>query len=156
MQDYLDGACMDSELINADEYELARSQLGANFTRILGYFREDGIKSVEQVEAAMRERNSASLVRPAHTLKGESRQFGSRALGDLAERIEMTARRCVEHRTGPEELAEDVAALRACFTRTLDALERNNIGLGPVVTLRKPAGGFGRKAPMSLTGMGRG
>lgn len=147
---------MDSELINLQEYELARTQLGANFTRILGYFREDGIKSVEQVEIAMRERNAASLVRPAHTLKGESRQFGSLALGDLAERIEMTARRCVEHRTGPEELAEDVAALRSCFTRTLEELERNNVGLGPVVTLRKPIGGFGRKTTPTMTGFGRG
>jgi len=156
MQDYINGACMDSELINPQEYELARTQLGANFARILGYFREDGIKSVEQVEIAMRERNSAALVRPAHTLKGESRQFGSISLGDLAERIEMTARRCVEQRTGPEELAEDVAALRACFVQTLEALERNNVGLGPVVTLRKPVGGFGRKAPITLTGLSRG
>lgn len=147
---------MNAELINQQDYELARTQLGANFTRILGYFREDGIKSVEQVEAAMRERNAASLVRPAHTLKGESRQFGSVELGNLAERIEMTARRCVEHRTGPEELAEDVAALRACFTRTLEELERNDVGLGPVVALRRPAGGFGRKATVSLTGIGRG
>lgn len=147
---------MNTELINAAEYELARTTLGANFTRILGYFREDGIKSVEEVEAAMRERNAATMVRPAHTLKGESRQFGSIALGDLSERIEMTARRCVEHRTGPEELAEDVAALRACFTNTLEELERNDVGLGPVVTLRKPTGSFGRKATVSLTGIGRG
>lgn len=147
---------MDIELINPQEYELARTQLGANFTRILGYFREDGIKSVEEVEAAMRERSAANMVRPAHTLKGESRQFGSLALGTLSERIEMTARRCVEHRTGPEELAEHVAALRACFTQTLAELERNNVGLGPVVTARKPMGGFGRKTGISLAGAPRG
>nr|WP_307750035.1 Hpt domain-containing protein [Sphingobium sp. DEHP117] len=155
MLNFVNGTGMDAELINAGEYELARTQLGANFTRILGYFREDGIKSVEEVEAALRERNSAAMVRPAHTLKGESRQFGSRALGDLSERIEMTARHCVEQRTGPEELAEEVAALRSCFTRTLEELERNNVGLGPVVTARKPVGGFGRKAAPSLTGMVR-
>lgn len=156
MQYAINGAYMDADLINAEEYELARTTLGANFTRILGYFREDGIKSVEEVEVAMRERNSATMVRPAHTLKGESRQFGSIALGNLAERIEMTARRCVEHRIGPEELAEDVAALRACFTRTLEELERHNIGLGPVVTMRRPVGGFGRKAPVTLTGFSQG
>ncbi len=155
VMNFVNGACMDAELINPEEYELSRTQLGANFTRILGYFREDGIKSVEEVESAMRERNAAALVRPAHTLKGESRQFGSRALGDLSERIEMTARRCVEHRTGPEELAEDVAALRSCFTRTLTELERNNVGLGPVVTARKPVSGFGRKTVIGLSGVGR-
>lgn len=155
MLNFVNGACMDAELINPQDYELARTQLGASFTRILGYFREDGIKSVEEVEQAMRDRNAAALVRPAHTLKGESRQFGSIALGDLSERIEMTARHCVEQRTGPEDLAEDVAALRACFTRTLAELERNNVGLGPVVTARKPVGGFGRKTVITMTGMSR-
>lgn len=143
-------------LVDWNEFRATRTQLGAAFVRILGYFREDGIKSVAEVEIAMRERNSAAMVRPAHTLKGESRQFGSIALGNLAERIEMTARRCVEHRTGPEELAEDVAALRSCFTRTLEELERNDVGLGPVVALRKPAGGFGRKMAPSLSGLTRG
>lgn len=144
---------MDAELIDSREYEQARAQLGTSFVRILGYFREDGLKSVEQIEAAMRARNSAALVIPAHTLKGESRQFGSKALGDLAERIEMTARRCVELRTGPEELVGDIADLRICFTRTLAELEKHS---DPIVAQRKP-GGFGRKAPVSsLSGLTRG
>lgn len=134
---------MDAELINRQEYEAARAQLGANFSRILGYFREDGIKSVEQIEAAVRTRDAAALVRPAHTLKGESRQFGSRALGDLAEKIEFTARRCVEQHMGPEELIADVAELRMCFTRTLTELEQNSGG--PALDLRKPVAAFGRK-----------
>ncbi len=142
---------MDAELINWHEYDVARAQLGANFSRILGYFREDGIKSVELIEVAMRARDAAALVRPAHTLKGESRQFGSRALGDLAERIEMTSRRCVEMRTSPEELISDVAELRICFTRTLTELEEHDVS--PAVAFRKPAG-FGRKAPV-LGGFGR-
>lgn len=140
---------MNAELINKEDYERAREQLGANFTRILGYFREDGIRSVAQVEQAMRDRNSAGLVIPAHTLKGESRQFGSLALGDLAERIEMTARRCVEHHMGPEELIGDVADLRDCFERTLAELEVHS---GSAVDRRSPAG-FGRKTPaISLRG----
>ncbi len=143
----------EDHLIDQTEYLGARAQLGANFSRILGYFREDGIKSVEQVEVAMRERNAAAMIRPAHTLKGESRQFGSRALGDLSERIEMAARRCVELRIGPEELIADVADLRICFTRTLTALEGD---LGPVLTTPRGAG-FGRRVPpSSLTGLSRG
>lgn len=143
---------MNAELINQQDYDAARTQLGASFVRILGYFREDGIKSVEQIETAMRERNAAALVRPAHTLKGESRQLGSRALGDLAEKIEMTARRCVEMRIGPEELIAEVVELRVCFTRTLAELERDSTAS---VTLRKPAIGFGRKAFGSAGGFGR-
>ncbi|MGE4409719.1 MAG: Hpt domain-containing protein [Sphingobium sp.] len=143
---------MDAELIDRQDYERARLQLGASFQRILGYFREDGIRSVAAVEQAMRDRNAASLVIPAHTLKGESRQFGSRALGDLAERIEMGARQCVEHRTGPEELIGDVADLRACFERTLAELEYH---AGPAA-LPRASTGFGRKTPaLSLNGLTR-
>lgn len=145
---------MDSELIDQQKYETAREQLGAAFTRILGYFREDGIKSVEQVEAAFRDRNSAALVIPAHTLKGESRQFGSIALGDLAEKIEMTARHLVEAHFGPEELATEVAALRICFTRTLTELEEH---ARPAVGGRPAVMGFGRRtAPSSLSNLSRG
>jgi len=144
---------MNAELINKEEYERARAQLGVNFSRILGYFREDGVRSVAQVEQAMRDRNAAGLVLPAHTLKGESRQFGSRALGDLAERIEMTARRCVEHHMGPEELVGDVADLRGCFERTLAELEAH---AGLASGVRRSPAGFGRKAPaISLTGFNR-
>lgn len=144
---------IDQELVDPDEYAHARTQLGANFVRILNYFREDGIRSVAEVETGMRDRNAAVMVRPAHTLKGESRQFGSKALGDLAERIEMAARRCVEMRIGPEELIADVADLRVCFTRTLAELESHS---GPVLTPPK-ATGFGRRVPASsLTGLSRG
>ena len=139
---------IDETLIDPMEFAQARAQLGANFSRILGYFREDGIKSVEQIEIAMRERDSVALVRPAHTLKGESRQFGSRALGDLAERIEMTARRCVERRIGPEELFTDVADLRVCFTRTLAELEKDT---GPAL-VQTGSVAFGRRASNSSLG----
>lgn len=143
---------MDGELIDRDGYERARAQLGASFSRILGYFREDGIRSVAEAEQAMRDRNAAALVIPAHTLKGESRQFGSRALGDLAERIEMGARQCVEQRAGPEELIGDVADLRGCFDRTLAELEAH---AGASAPRRSPAG-FGRKSgTASLAGLTR-
>ena len=45
----------------------------------------------EQSEQAMRERNTVALVIPAHTLKGESRQFGAEGVADVAEKIETTA-----------------------------------------------------------------
>src|SRR3546814_1014360 len=83
-----------------------RRELGAGFVRILGYFREDGIKSVSAIEDAIRRRNAPALVIPAHTLKGEARQFGAERLSLMAEEIEMIARRCVEHHESPEELID--------------------------------------------------
>ena len=62
----------------------ARAELGADFVRILDYFKEDGIKSLAAIEDAVRAGNAAAMVMPAHTLKGEARQFGAGALSDLA------------------------------------------------------------------------
>ncbi|MEP9403232.1 Hpt domain-containing protein [Sphingomonas sp. VNH70] len=131
---------MDHELIDQAVLAAARAELGANFVRILGYFREDGTKSVSAIEAAMREGNAAALVLPAHTLKGEARQFGAEVVADLAEGIETIARHCVETRDEPTEALEHVTRLRPVFERTLASLERSS---NPLAT-RRPAG-FGRR-----------
>jgi histidine phosphotransfer protein HptB len=111
------------EIINWESFTETRTVLGEAFVRVLGYFREDGIKSVATIEAAMRERNSVKLVLPAHTLKGESWQFGAEKLAALAEEIEVAARHYVEIQQGPDELVEKVVQLRPLFEATLAALE---------------------------------
>lgn len=127
------------DLVDWDEFRASRAQLGAAFVRILGYFREDGTKSVLAIEAAMREADARGLVMPAHTLKGEARQFGAEKLASLAEDIEAFARRCIEMRTTPEEYLPKVVGLRPLFNATLAALEAES---NPLVQRR--AGGFGR------------
>jgi HPt (histidine-containing phosphotransfer) domain-containing protein len=128
----------------------ARAELGADFVRILGYFREDGVKSVAAIEEAMRARSAVGLVRPAHTLKGESLQFGAEPLSELAEHIEMVARRCVETRDDPGELIEVVVKLRPLFDETLALFERET---NPLVN-RRPVASFGRKAAAGGFGAG--
>jgi len=128
------------QLVDWTAFQAARSELGAGFVRILGYFREDGIKSVAQIEDAMRNGNAAALVLPAHTLKGESRQFGAEPLSMLAESIEHIARQCVETRDAPDQALEHVVKLRPCFEATLTMLERE---ANPLVE-RRPQ--FGRRA----------
>ena len=85
----------DIELVDWDSFCRARAELGAGFARILSYFREDGEKAVEKIEAAMHRGDAAGLVLPAHTMKSEARQFGAEPLGALAEEIEMRARQAV-------------------------------------------------------------
>ncbi len=128
------------QLVDWTAFQAARSELGAGFVRILGYFREDGIKSVAAIEDAMRNGNAAALVLPAHTLKGESRQFGAEPLSMLAESIEHIARQCVETRDAPDQALEHVVKLRPTFEATLTMLERE---ANPLVE-RRPA--FGRRA----------
>jgi len=69
-----------STLIDWNVFARARTELGAGFIRILGYFREDGVKSLAAIEEAAQAQNAAAMVIPAHTLKGESLQFGAEPL----------------------------------------------------------------------------
>jgi histidine phosphotransfer protein HptB len=133
----------EASLIDWNAFNRARAELGSGFVRILGYFREDGIKSLDAIEEAMRAKSAAALVRPAHTLKGESRQFGAEPLGDLAEIIEMTARTCVELHQSPDELIPEIVKLRPLFEATMEIFERET---NPIVTRRAAPGGFGRRA----------
>lgn len=111
------------DLIDWKTFTETRNLLGAGFVRILGYFREDGTKSVAAIEEAMRLKDSAKLVMPAHTLKGKSWQFGADQLALLAEEIEIAARHYVEIQIDPSELVEKVVRLRPVFEATLAALE---------------------------------
>ena len=129
----------DDALVDRATFERARAELGANFVRILGYFREDGVRSVAAIEAAMHAGSATAMVIPAHTLKGESRQFGADLLADLAETIEMTARDCVESHEPPTETFEHIAKLRQTFEATLALLQRE---ASPLVERRM---GFGRR-----------
>ena len=125
-------------------FERSRTQLGASFIRILSYFREDGKKSVGDIETAMREQNTAALVIPAHTLKGEARQLGAEPLAKVAELIESTARFCLESRRFPDELIPEVVELRRLFNQTIEQFDK---ATNPLLS-RGPTGpvGFGRKA----------
>lgn len=140
----------DAELVDWSEFTRTRNELGSAFVRILGYFREDGAKSISAVEDAFRARSAAALVTPAHTLKGDSAQFGAFRLSMMAQEIEMIARRCVETHEGPDELIETVVALRPCFTETMALLDRD---ASPLIA-RRPAV-FGRRAETPAAGFGR-
>ena len=127
-------------LVDRQALTKAQAELGAGFVRILGYFREDGIKSLGALEDAVRKDNAAAMVIPAHTLKGEARQFGADPLATLAEKIENFARQCVEHHESPRDAIADVVALRPLFLRTLTELERH---ASPLAVRRRA--GFGNR-----------
>jgi HPt (histidine-containing phosphotransfer) domain-containing protein len=132
-------------------FEKSRAELGPGFIRILSYFKEDGVKSIAQIEAAMRDENTTALVMPAHTLKGEARQLGAEPLAKVAELIETTARFCIESRRFPDELVPEVVELRRLFGQTVELFDKET---NPLLT--RAAGGpvgFGRK--INNQGFGR-
>lgn len=138
----------EAQLIDQAAFARARAEIGGQITRIVGYFREDGVKSVADIVEAMRAGNAAAMVRPAHTLKGDSRQLGAEPLADLCETIEAIARDCVETHDSPDEALEHVIQLKPLFEGTLALLERES---NPLVERRPQfgaagGGGFGRRA----------
>jgi HPt (histidine-containing phosphotransfer) domain-containing protein len=137
------------DIVDWGYFEKSRTELGPGFIRILSYFKEDGVKSIAQIEQAMRDQNTTALVIPAHTLKGEARQLGAEPVAKLAELIETTARLCVETHRFPDELVPQVVELRSLFDRTIELFEK---ATNPLVS-RTPTGGFGRK--VTNQGFGR-
>jgi HPt (histidine-containing phosphotransfer) domain-containing protein len=131
------------DIVDWAHFEKSRAELGPGFIRILSYFREDGAKSLARIEEAMHENNTVGLVIPAHTLKGEARQFGAESLATVAELIETTARLCIETHRFPDELVKDVVELRRLFERTVAMFDK---ATNPLLTRAAPQGAFGRKA----------
>lgn len=132
-----------ADIVDWAHFEKSRAELGTGFIRILSYFREDGMKSVSAIEQAMRQENTVALVMPAHTIKGEARQFGAVPLAKVAELIESTARMCIETRRFPDELVADVVKLRRLFDQTITLFDEatNPLKSRPGAT----QGAFGRR-----------
>lgn len=128
-------------IVDWAHFDRNRNELGPGFIKILGYFREDGVKSITRIEAAMRSHDTTELVVPAHTLKGESRQLGAESLAEMAELIESTARLCIETHRFPDELVPQVVELRRLFEQTLAAFDQET---NPLRT--RTSNGFGQKA----------
>ena len=128
-------------IVDWAHFEKSRAELGPGFIRILGYYREDGAKSVARIEQAMRDQDTVALVIPAHTLKGESQQFGASPLAEVAERIEDVARSCIETHRFPDELVPDVVELRRMFNVTVALFDK---ATNPLMTRSQPTG-FGRR-----------
>ena len=139
------------DIVDWAHFERSRAELGPGFIRIISYFREDGSKSIAQIEQAMREENTPALVLPAQTIKGESRQLGAEPLAAIAELIEQTARVCIETHRFPDELVPQVVELRKMFNETVELFDK---ATNPLMSRAAPGtGGFGRKA--SNQGFGR-
>ena len=131
-----------SDIVDWAHFERSRAELGSGFIRILGYYREDGAKSIAAIDAAMREQNSVALVIPAHTLKGESQQFGANVVAEIAEKIEDAARSSVESHSFPDELIPDVVELRRLFDMTIEMFDQ---AVNPLLSRAASSGGFGKR-----------
>jgi HPt (histidine-containing phosphotransfer) domain-containing protein len=142
-------AITSNDVVNWTAFQQTRSMIGGDFGRLLSYYREDAAKCIVAVEQAFVARDAVAMVRPAHTLKGDSLQFGGESIGRLAEKIEHAARQCVEDHKAPDDLGADIPRLRPLLLDTLQAFERE-LAAEAARNARRPgaaatAHGFGRK-----------
>ena len=124
------------DIVDWATFTSVRAELGANFIRILGYFREDGEKAVAKIEEAMHARDATAMVLPAHTMKSEAKQFGAMPLSLIAEEIEAVARRSVETPLPPDAILPQVAKLPPLYEPTIPLLEQR---ANPLQTRRPTA-----------------
>ena len=120
-------------IIDWERFAQARVQLGSNLVRVVGFFRDDGQKSVDAIENALKARNAISIIGPADLLKTDAMQIGALTVAELAEDIEFGARDCVEWHQSPDSLIAPVMQLRAIFEDSLAQLERE---VNPLVARR--------------------
>jgi histidine phosphotransfer protein HptB len=104
-------------------FSKTHAELGGGFVRVFGYFQDDGERAIAAIEEAVRNNAATAIVLPAHKLKSEARQFGATTLADLAEHLEFQARDCIEWRTDPSALVEQVVTLRPLFIATIETLD---------------------------------
>ncbi|WP_293973280.1 Hpt domain-containing protein [Sphingomonas sp.] len=136
-------------IVDRSRFEQACKELGPGFSKILSYYRDDGARAIQEIERAARDRNTPCMVRPAHTLKGDSLMVGAEAIGLAAEEIEKAARHSLEMHDFPDHMVPRVRELSALFTETMTCFdklmaERVRVPVAPPVMPRRP-GGFGRK-----------
>lgn len=133
--------------IDPEQLAAARAELGASFAKIVGYYRDDGARAIGSIEEAVRHRSAVEMVRPAHTLKGDSLMLGAEALAIAAEEIEKAARSAVESHDFPDDMLPRIRDLRGLFAETLAVLDREvtpaRAPLPSAPSVRR--GGFGRK-----------
>lgn len=137
-----------SDIVDQDRFAQAKAELGGSFARILSYYRDDGARTIVEIERAVRDRSATCLVRPAHTLKGDSLMVGAEALGLAAEEIEKAARFCIETHDFPDHVLPTVRDLRSLFAQTIAFFDREMADSAPPVVaapVPRRAGGFGRK-----------
>lgn len=137
------------DIVDRQRFEQARKELGASFSKILSYYRDDGARAISEIERAARDRDTPSIIRPAHTLKGDSLMVGAEAIGLVAEDIERAARLSMEMRDFPDDMLPRVRELNGLFAKTIAGFDKLMAAPGaaptPVMVPPRRVGGFGRK-----------
>ncbi len=101
----------------------AKAMMKDKFPKMIGYFLEDSVMYVKQVEDGLAANNAEAVVPPAHTLKSSSRQMGAIVLSGIAKDMELTAREVVKGNGSLDPIRARLPELKDALSKTQQAYE---------------------------------
>ena len=102
----------------------ARQVMGAKYQQMVEYSEEDVEKYLDDIRNALLSKKILQMVRPAHTIKSNSRSLGLARMADLAAAFEAKARAMSDGRMSPmfDDLTRDFEAIEHCFEKSRSLL----------------------------------
>ena len=129
-----------ADIVDWALFEKNRAELGPGFIKIISYFREDGAKSVAQIEQAMREENTVGLVFRPTPSRASLRQLGAEPLAKIADSSNSPRACAWKPSASPTSSCRKSSRCAAC-SQTVALFDK---ATNPLVTCAAP-GGFGRR-----------
>ncbi len=115
-------------LIDIDLNGEARDTFRAKYSQMLQFYKEDVATYINEIFSACDNQDIEAVIRPAHTIKSNSRGLGAVYMADLAHQLELTARTAHERQreVSYENMRRDTDALHDVFIRTCLLLDTMN------------------------------
>lgn len=117
-----DDAVLMDVAINAE----ARHVMGGKYDMMVEFYEEDAEKYIGEIRQGIDKKQVAHIVRPAHTLKSNSRSLGLVRMADLAAALEVKALAMNEGRIALsfKDLSCDLDAIDMCFAQSISLLSQ--------------------------------
>lgn len=118
-----DGTLVDFNLNNE-----ARQDFGKKYPQMLEFYKEDVGAYIRDILTACDDEDIEAVIRPAHTIKSNSRGLGALRMAEMAGRIEKSARMMSEQpqEAGFGEIRHDASEMLEVFARTCAMLDSMN------------------------------
>ncbi len=78
--------------VDIPTFKATKDTLGDKIGVVIGYYLEDAENYMNDIVQALKHNNTDDIIRPAHTLKSSSKQFGITSIADMATHMELIAR----------------------------------------------------------------
>lgn len=111
-------------VIDWERHDRLRAILKSEFPRLRELYCRDALRWIVAIEDAAKARDAGALGRAAHTLQGDSFQFGAAALGRMAEALDQKMRGCSAGRAPPMGVSRAVSRLRPMLANVMQQFER--------------------------------